>query len=357
MVRALALMISVLAVAGTTIYGLSVLRASDPQGVGYRDVEIAKTLPPQVDWFTLRGDLAIAVNAAREAAMSQARTELDQWHAQVMAKVDADFLPWYFGYWQSQKRAAAYLWDWMVDDQKAATLKSAERLSDQLAARALPPYLTDSALEQIAARAAERFADELRREVEQIPDRYAIPPADWERFLGGLSFTMAAYDDEAQMRMADVTLKSVVASGGVIAGVSLGRLASRSVSAGFARMAGTMGARASASGSAIAGRAVAQQAVSRSVQTVGSGLAARGGVRAAGSLGGPLVAALTIGVVGAWEYVAHTSHVEVHQPKMRAAIEEFLMAFEADLVRADGPIGAPVHAIETGLYEALSGEQ
>jgi len=357
MIRAIAIMISVLALSGTTIYGLSVLRASDPDGVGYRDVEIAKQLPPQVDWFTLRGDLAIAVNAARETAMAQANEELEAWHRTVMTKVDEDFLPWYFGYWQSQKRAAAYVWDWMVDDQQAATLKAAERLSDQLSARALPPYLTDTALEAIAARAAERFAAELRRELDQIPARYAIPPADWDRFMTGLSFTITAYDDQAQMRMADVSLKGLVASGGVIAGVSIGRYASRSVAAGFERMAAGMGARAAQSGTAIAGRAVARQAVNRSVSQLGSGVAARGGARAAGSLGGPLVAALTIGVVGAWEYVAHTSHVEEHQPRMRAAIEEFLAAFEADLIGPGGAIGAPVYQIETGLYKALGGEQ
>ena len=357
MIRALAFMISVLAIAGTTIYGLSVLRAADPHGVGYRDTPAAKDLPPQVDWYTLRGDLAIAVHGARETALQSARAELEQWHGAVMGRVDADFLPWYFGYWQSQKRAAAYMWDWMIDDQQAATLKAADRLSDQLAARALPPYLTDRALEQIAVRAAELFASALRDELDQIPERYAIPPADWERFLGGLSFTMAAYDDQAQMRMADVSLKALVSGGAVVAGLSLSQIATRSVSASFTRMAAAMGQRAAASSAAIAGRAVARSAVNRSVAQVGSGVAARGGVRAAGSLGGPLVAALTIGVVGAWEYLAHTAHVEEHQPRMRAAIEEFLVAFEEDLMRADGAIGAPVHQIETGLYKALGGQQ
>jgi len=64
-----------------------------------------------VDLSRLTPQIRQAVEKAREQGLQQARLELDKLHARIMAKVDGEFLDWYFGYWTQQRLAWGYAFD------------------------------------------------------------------------------------------------------------------------------------------------------------------------------------------------------------------------------------------------------
>jgi len=343
----------VVALCATTIYVLHTFRGqADFAGAKLRDTAIDRLAEPPVDWQAVRQEVAGLVQTARAEALEGAGAQLAEWHTGVMHRLDTDFLEWYFGYWNTQKRSAGYLWDWLWNDEQAAETAIAETIAQELSARTLPPHLVDKELEAIAVNTADAFVKRLRRGLEEVPRQYAIPPTRWEEYLDGITFTVADRDGSDQ-RLTDVSLKGVYVLG-TLGGASVATAVVPLVKRAMARMGGAMGGRAASYGAGVAGQALAKSAVNKSVTTLGAKTGGAAGAKAGSLAGGPLIAAVAIVGIGMWEWWDHASMVEEERPRIRANIEGFLQQFEQDLLRADGAIGAPVHQIETALYESVN---
>lgn len=337
--------IIVVALCATTLYILHTFRGqADFAEAKVRDAPLERLAEPEVDWYAVRQAVAGVVQTSRAQALEEANQQLTEWQAGVMHRLDTDFLAWYFGYWNTQKRSASYLWTWLWDDEQSANTEMAETIANELSARALPPHLVDKELESIAMNTADTFVKRLRRGLEDVPRQYSIPPTRWEEYLDGITFTIADRDGSDQ-RLTDASLKSVYVLG-TLGSAGTAMAAAPLVRKAMARMGSAMGGRAASYGARIAGKAIARTTVRQSVSTVGA--------KTGSMASGPLIAAVAIVGIGIWEWWDHATTVEAERPRMRANIAGFLKQFKQDLLRTDGAIGAPVHQIETVIYASVT---
>ena len=164
--------IIVVALCATTLYILDTFRGqADLAEAKVRYTSIERLAEPEMDWHAVRQAVAGVVQTSRAQALEEANQQLAAWQADVMHRLDADFLEWYFGYWNTQKRSASYLWTWLWDDEQTANTEMAETIANELSARALPPHLVDKELESIAMHTADTFVKRLRRGLQEVPRR------------------------------------------------------------------------------------------------------------------------------------------------------------------------------------------
>ena len=128
-----------------------------------------------------------ALKAAHKAAESTAQSKLDTWTQTLMRRVDADFLPWYFGYWNQQAlglRSAWYRAAHQVGLSQSATGERITReIQQQFAQRVMRPQIAQMELERTANETFQTYVNELNPKLAAIPKQYQIPQPDWDRYL------------------------------------------------------------------------------------------------------------------------------------------------------------------------------
>lgn len=165
---------------------------SNPAGVSD-----SSTVAIQADKLTLEIDNALV--AAREAALTTASDELDQWVDSLMNRVDSsqmnrvdssqdgDFLDWYFGYWTQEKfgldgtlQAGKRVFNKNLPTAKE---KIQEEVLQEFTNRVLRPEIAKLELKTISRDISQIYTSELQRNLEKIRIKYNIPKANWNEYL------------------------------------------------------------------------------------------------------------------------------------------------------------------------------
>ncbi|MFP4560074.1 MAG: hypothetical protein ACLFQ3_02015, partial [Thiohalorhabdus sp.] len=171
------------------------------------------TVAEPVDWSAVDAEIRTVFEEARRDAEKRAQRELDAWHAELMGRVDEDFLPWYFGFWNQQWRdlkALGFLAaDWVGGREAQAAMMDDFR--DAFATRVMPPGETQMRMEAIARDTLQAYLADVRTELRAIPAEHDVPRDDWEQHLAhiGLQLTQA----EGQNEQVPTTLKGLVTFG------------------------------------------------------------------------------------------------------------------------------------------------
>jgi hypothetical protein len=168
---------------------------SEPAGVGVAQPkkvikEKSKPVPP------VYNELDKAVEEAGQgAADASARlSQLDKWDKELRERVDNDFLPWYFSYWNTQIRGVKALYygaiHWADSDRPSAAEKHTEEFQLQFTTRVLQPHTSQKQLERIQVATLEGYLQNLRTLIADIPKRYKVSAADWENYLTEISIVV-----------------------------------------------------------------------------------------------------------------------------------------------------------------------
>lgn len=292
-----------------------------------------RTLSPQpaVDWSEVDGAIREVLADARGRARERAEQRLNAWHAELMTRVEEDFLPWYFAFWGQQWRdlkTAGYLvgdWSGWMDAERAVR----EDFRDAFAARVMPPGETQLRMEAIAREALTVYLDRARRELPEIPREYRIPREDWQQHLAQIGLQLRR--SEAQTEAVPTTLKGLVAFGtaGTTAAVLRGSQALHRV--GVAAGSWAPRATAGATGTALAGRT---------------------GLR----LGGRFLGATALAALVAWDVYDHHHREAELRPRLRERLGAYLDGLRNRMLD-DGTHGvlAPVHELEARIQPQLVG--
>ncbi len=168
-----------------------------------------------VAWNEVDAAIADAVTRARASTEAFASQQLDVWTGQLMARIDADFLEWYFSYWTQQILGLEGLWQhgvhYFFESQPSAAERLTEEIQAEFSKRVLRPQVAELELERIVRSTADHFVARLRENLAAAPATYKVPPVEWERYLEG--FALTTYSTEGG-RETPLTLKAIVASGG-----------------------------------------------------------------------------------------------------------------------------------------------
>lgn len=307
-------------------------RGDDPRST----VRSAPTpVPVPVPWDQVDGELLASMQRARAEARTLAEARLDAWIAGLVERVDEDFLEWYFGYWNQQVFGIQGIYQsvahWVDGDQPTAAEKLTEELQEEFTHRVLRPQVAQLRLERITIEVVDLYVNRLRQDLQGIPERYDITPADWDRYLEDIAVLSQS---AGQVRGVPLTLKAV--TGATVTGSV--------VLAGVMRPALTrLGAHVSGR---VWGRAISQAAGQMAAKTGGK-VAARTGGKLLGWIVG-------VGIV-VWDVFDHYQTRRNAEPLLRQNLIEYLEEMKLALLEdADAGVMGVIQSMEMSIRSALA---
>jgi hypothetical protein len=298
------------------------------------------SVPEAIAWEKVDAAVAEAAARARGRAETFARGELDTWNAELVRRIDDNFLPWYFGYWNQQMIGVKALWQGAkyelagyvtAADTPGPSHQMAADLQEEFANRVLRPESAQLFLEQVTRKTVEVYLADLRAALSEVQVTYKIPQPQWERYLQDISLTAARTQGNREVPL---SLKA-------IAGTSVG--AGAAATTALLRAAGRFEGK-------LAGAAV-EKAGTRMAAGIGQKVAAKAGGKVAARAGGKLLGPAVAAVVIAWDVYDHHATVKENWPVLRESLLEYLRLMrESLLCDPQAGIAAAMHETEACLW-------
>ncbi len=327
--------------------------------------------PDPIPWEKVDANVATAATAARNHAESVAARHLETWNAQLLARIDADFLPWYFSYWNQQTLGLKALWQSAkyhmagyitAEDTPSPSQQMIADIQQEFANRVLRPESAQLFLEQLTRQTVDLYLADLRERLDNIQASYKIPQPRWDRYLEDIAISTQRVEANRQVPL---TLKALAVSSigaGALLARSLARIAGR-----FEVRAGSMAAEevggkilASAGTEAVEATAgnLAGRADARLATDLGERFAVRAGgkviAKTTGRLLGPIAAA---GII-AWDVYDHRRTVDRNMPILRESLVEYLALLKESLLHdPQTGLASPIHALEAGIVQSVTHRQ
>ena len=271
-----------------------------------RDTDKVAQIRPQekpivqfIPWDGVDKAVAMAMIETRKSTEAFASRKLDKWIAELMNRVDPDFLDWYFSYWTQQLLGLEGLWqygaNYFFENQPTAAAKLTEEIQEEFSKRVLRPQIAELELERIVRETADYYVAQLQKNLGTVPKKYKIPHADWDRYIEGIALTTYGTDGNRQV---PVTLKAVVASG----------------AGGAVLLAAKM--------KMLIGK-VSGKVMAKSAGKAASKMAAKTGGKVAAKAGGKFLGTIVgVGVL-VWDVWDHNKTVKENRPILRQAMADY----------------------------------
>jgi hypothetical protein len=136
-------------------------------------------------WQQVDRDIGAASTAARRPAENYARGSMKAWLARVRQRTEADFIPWYTGYWTQQWLAIKVAWYKMSAGQEKdpAVERLAAYLQEQYQERVLGPVAREIDPDAVRGHATKLYLQLLGEQIQGIQRRYGVPLDQFDRRL------------------------------------------------------------------------------------------------------------------------------------------------------------------------------
>jgi len=292
---------------------------------------IAKPILPPTVWREMDQHLIDAVVQARQETEKFAHNSVDQWVNKLMQRMDNDFLKWYFNYWNQQLLGLNGLYHgaihWLNLSQRTAQEKMTENVQEEFATRVLRPEIAQLEIEHIAQDTVKHYVDQLQTRLNEIPQKYHIPRAEWEKYLD--SIAVMTTRTEAN-RETSLSLKAL--TGSTVAGAAI-------LTKSLAPLIKGVGSKLTAK---LAGKAAANMAA-----TTGAKVIAKLG----GELLGPVIA---VGII-IWDVWDHAKTKEEGLPLLRQNILDYFNELKTSIL-SDSEYGilTIIHQLETQIATSVN---
>ena len=160
----------------------------------FKDKDIIRTersVVAKINYDRLDKETLVALDRAREAAYSYADNELEKWIAEVMARVDGDFLDDYFGFVQTKCREIRALGHTIGHLLVPIHIKNAEEalaeeLEERISNTVIRPEISEQRIKNITQGAIEVYLSTLDKEFQQVQEAYKIPTPAWNEYVSNL---------------------------------------------------------------------------------------------------------------------------------------------------------------------------
>lgn len=140
---------------------------------------------PETTRWQLDSDIGTASLAARGRARDYARGAVDNWRGRLDQRAEADFIPWFTGYWTQQWLAVKMSWYKLSagEDTDVAVKRMSAYLQGQYNDRVLKPVTAEIDPDEIRRQATQRYVQFLSAQLKGIPQRYGVTAAQFDRRL------------------------------------------------------------------------------------------------------------------------------------------------------------------------------
>lgn len=139
-------------------------------------------------WWQVDSDIAAASVAARGAAEAYAKGEMERWRGRVYDYSEADFIPWFAGYWTQQWLALKVAWYKLGSGEgiDPAVQRLTKYLQEQYRAQVLVPVSKEVDPDAVRVQATRLYAERLGQGLRDLPPRYGIPSAQFDEHLAAI---------------------------------------------------------------------------------------------------------------------------------------------------------------------------
>jgi hypothetical protein len=140
---------------------------------------------PESTWQQVNHDIGAASAAARQPAENYARGSMKAWLVRVRQRTEADFIPWYTGYWTQQWLAIKVAWYKLSggDSTDPTVERLAAYLQEQYQERVLGPVAREIDPDAVRGQATKLYVQLLGEQIQAIPRRYGVPLDQFDRRL------------------------------------------------------------------------------------------------------------------------------------------------------------------------------
>lgn len=147
-----------------------------------------QTPPVQIaesTWWQVDSDIGAASIAATGFAKNYARVSLEGWRNRAGQRAEADFIPWFTGYWTQQWLAIKMAWYKLNagDGTDIAVKRLAAYLQEQYQDRVLSPVAKEIDPNAVMEQTTKLYVQFLREQLQGVPQRYGIPLDQFDRHL------------------------------------------------------------------------------------------------------------------------------------------------------------------------------
>ena len=306
--------------------------------------ERAPDLPPPVEipestWWRVDNDIGAASQAATGPARNYARGAVESWRNRVQARTEADFIPWFTGYWTQQWLAIKVAWYKLGAEEGSdpAVERLAAYLQEQYDERVLEPVAREIDPDAVRGEATLLYIQIVGEQLPGIRHRHGVPQAQFDQRLRNIPAIALAPPPTHS-----ASLYQIVYADPIERLPAYVALITR-----FSKAAGGAGARPAEARIS----PVAKRASESMVATLGPAV---GASAAAAVVGGVAGMAISLGAAG-FGAIAH----EKERPEIEAQLRESLDAALGDMwlsLMEDPASGvmAGVHHISGQIEGALS---
>jgi hypothetical protein len=137
-------------------------------------------------WRQVESDIVAASLAATIPARNYARGSMESWKERVNQRTEADFIPWFTGYWTQQWLAVKVGWYKLNagdDKTNPAVKRLAAYLQEQYQDRVLGPVAKEIDPDRVRAQATNLYVRLLGEQIQGIQQRYGVPVEQFDRRL------------------------------------------------------------------------------------------------------------------------------------------------------------------------------
>ncbi len=294
-------------------------------------VQTSKSLPkPVLNWAQIDADIVHILKDAAAAAEVAATYKLEAWTDTLMQRVDADFLDWYFDYWNQQILGLKAIWYWSVSqvlsDAPDAAAHITADVQEQFATRVLRPEIAQLELERLTHEVLKIYVTKVSEYLAPIPEKYQITPPDWERYLDDIAVVISRTEGNRDIPL---TLKALTVTTGAST-VALGYALNPAIKQIGSKVSGKL-----------AGNAAGKLAATTGVKV---------STKAGGKFLGPIIG---IGII-IWDVWDHQQTKKVERPLLRQAIADYFTEVKQSLLHApESGVMAVLQTIEGNIISSL----
>lgn len=136
-------------------------------------------------WWQVDGEIKAASLAAAKVAEDYARGPMERWRRLVGERTEADYIPWFTGYWTQKWLAIKVAWYKLSagEEKDLAVRRLTAYLQEQYYERVLNPVAKEIDPDVVRAQATERYVRLLGERLEPVAGRYRVPPDQFDRRL------------------------------------------------------------------------------------------------------------------------------------------------------------------------------
>lgn len=136
-------------------------------------------------WRHIDSDIFAASQDATGQAKDYAHDLMQRWRNLVYQRTDAEFIPWFSGYWTRKWLTMKVTWYQLsAEGEKDAVVdRLAVYLQEQYQERVLEPVATQISPDWIMAQSTQLYVRLLREQLQGIPPRYDVPADQFDRHI------------------------------------------------------------------------------------------------------------------------------------------------------------------------------